>query len=146
MAAYSASKFAVVGFTEALRRELHGSGVRLTAFCPGTVDTEMAAKPLVDENLRKRVNPKTAAETAARIVDAVRKESPEVVYGEVSAFLLRTIRFFPRIADWAVHAIFTRVHPEVRELLPWAAEGHDLRDLLPDRDACLAWLKSEYLQ
>lgn len=40
----------------------------------------------------------------------------------------------------------SEVPPEVRELLPWAAEGHDLRDLLPDRDACLAWLKSEYLQ
>lgn len=38
------------------------------------------------------------------------------------------------------------VPAEVRELLPWAAEGHDLRDLLPDRDACLAWLKSEYLE
>lgn len=35
---------------------------------------------------------------------------------------------------------------EVRELLPWAAEGHDLRDLLPARDACLEWLKAEYVQ
>lgn len=35
---------------------------------------------------------------------------------------------------------------EIRDLLPWAAAGHDLRDLLPARDQCLAWLKTEYVQ
>ena len=33
----------------------------------------------------------------------------------------------------------------VQELLPWAADGHDLRDVLKSRDACLDWLKSEYV-
>ena len=38
-AAYSASKFAVVGFTQSLRMELAGTGVSVSAVNPGPVDT-----------------------------------------------------------------------------------------------------------
>lgn len=36
---YCASKFAVVGFTEALAAEAKPHGVKVTAFCPGGIDT-----------------------------------------------------------------------------------------------------------
>lgn len=36
---YCASKFAVLGFTEALAKELRETGVRVTAICPGQVNT-----------------------------------------------------------------------------------------------------------
>jgi hypothetical protein len=39
---YCASKFAVVGLTEALRVELYGSGIRLSLVMPGVIDTPMA--------------------------------------------------------------------------------------------------------
>ena len=39
--AYSASKFAVVGLTEAVARELGPSGVRVNALCPGAVSGEL---------------------------------------------------------------------------------------------------------
>lgn len=42
LSAYSATKFAVVGFTEALHDELSTSGIKATAICPGLVDTPMA--------------------------------------------------------------------------------------------------------
>jgi len=38
---YSATKFAVVGLTEALRVELYGSGVRVSLVMPGVVDTAL---------------------------------------------------------------------------------------------------------
>jgi NAD(P)-dependent dehydrogenase (short-subunit alcohol dehydrogenase family) len=53
--AYCASKFAVVGFTEALRAELAGTNIGASAFCPGMVksnleewlkDHHLAADPL----------------------------------------------------------------------------------------------------
>lgn len=44
LAHYSASKFAVIGLTQALARELGPYGVRANALCPGTVDTDMGRK------------------------------------------------------------------------------------------------------
>jgi NAD(P)-dependent dehydrogenase (short-subunit alcohol dehydrogenase family) len=38
---YSATKFAVVGFTQAMNRELADAGVKSCALCPGFVDTAM---------------------------------------------------------------------------------------------------------
>jgi short-subunit dehydrogenase len=42
-AAYSASKAAVMRYLEALRVELHGSGVGVTTICPGYIATPMTA-------------------------------------------------------------------------------------------------------
>jgi len=39
---YSATKFGVNGFSDALRRELHGSGIHVSAFCPGYTPTEIS--------------------------------------------------------------------------------------------------------
>jgi NAD(P)-dependent dehydrogenase (short-subunit alcohol dehydrogenase family) len=38
---YSATKFAVVGLSQAAHRELANDGIQVTAFCPGFVDTAM---------------------------------------------------------------------------------------------------------
>jgi len=42
MAAYAASKAYVLALTEALHEELRGSGVKVTALCPGITETSMA--------------------------------------------------------------------------------------------------------
>jgi uncharacterized protein len=39
---YSATRFGVVGFSDALRRELRGTGIRVSIFCPGYTPTELA--------------------------------------------------------------------------------------------------------
>jgi uncharacterized protein len=44
MAVYHASKAYVLSFSEALHRELAGRGVRVTALCPGPVQTEFQAR------------------------------------------------------------------------------------------------------
>ncbi len=41
LAAYSATKFGVVGLTQALHSEHAGDGIQATALCPGFVDTAM---------------------------------------------------------------------------------------------------------
>ena len=41
LAAYSATKFGVVGLSQALHKELAGDGVQVTAICPGFVATPM---------------------------------------------------------------------------------------------------------
>jgi len=44
MAVYYASKAYVLSFTEALHRELSGRGIKVTALCPGPVQTEFQAR------------------------------------------------------------------------------------------------------
>jgi len=44
MAAYAASKAYVLALSEALAEELKGSGVTVTALCPGVTDTDMATE------------------------------------------------------------------------------------------------------
>jgi NAD(P)-dependent dehydrogenase (short-subunit alcohol dehydrogenase family) len=41
LSVYSATKAAVLGFTQAMNRELNSDGVKSVAFCPGFVDTDM---------------------------------------------------------------------------------------------------------
>ncbi len=41
LSVYSATKFAVVGYTQAMNRELGTAGIKSVAFCPGFVDTAM---------------------------------------------------------------------------------------------------------
>jgi short-subunit dehydrogenase len=41
---YSATKFGVIGFSDALRREVRGYGIHVTAFCPGFVATNFSPR------------------------------------------------------------------------------------------------------
>jgi NAD(P)-dependent dehydrogenase (short-subunit alcohol dehydrogenase family) len=41
LAAYSATKFGVVGLSQAMHREFGQEGIQVTALCPGFVDTAM---------------------------------------------------------------------------------------------------------
>ncbi len=70
--AYSASKFAVRGFTEALRHELEDSAVRVAAVHPGGIKTPIAARA----RLAAKADPKTYADRAARFAELART-SPE---------------------------------------------------------------------
>lgn len=59
MALYSASKFALVGFAQALAEDVRSKGVKVFPLCPGPVDTDMTAA--VIDGLVKRGMPKEEA-------------------------------------------------------------------------------------
>ena len=61
---YSASKFAALSLTHAVRRSGWDDGVRATAVCPGMVDTDMIAGIPIAEG-QFTIAPETIAETIA---------------------------------------------------------------------------------
>lgn len=67
--AYCASKFGVVGFTEAFADELHGTGVRVFAVCPGLTNTPMARlSGILAKDREQLVQPRTVARTVLDLV------------------------------------------------------------------------------
>lgn len=73
-ATYSASKFAVVGFSEAIRQEFAPHGIDVSLILPTVVQTELAA----GVPAAKGMNPVTADDVAAAIEKVVRKPRAEM--------------------------------------------------------------------
>lgn len=60
--AYSAAKFGVIGFTEALDAEVRRHGVRVHVVCPGPVETRMRREGFPDEDPATLAQPEDVAE------------------------------------------------------------------------------------
>jgi len=60
--AYSAAKFGVIGFTEALDAEVRSQGIRLHVVCPGPVDTRMRREGFPNEDPATNARPEDVAD------------------------------------------------------------------------------------
>lgn len=93
LAHYSASKFAVVGFTQALAREVAGSGIRANCVCPGFVRTSMQHREVAWEaSLTNRTPERVVADYVAQ-TPLGRLEEPEDV-ARVVVFLASDLARF----------------------------------------------------
>jgi meso-butanediol dehydrogenase / (S,S)-butanediol dehydrogenase / diacetyl reductase len=86
LAHYSASKFAVLGWTQALARELAPLGVRVNAVCPGFVSTAMQEREVGWEAALRGVSPERVIEDYIAQTPLGRLERPEDV-ADVAVFL-----------------------------------------------------------
>ncbi|MBP0001397.1 MAG: SDR family oxidoreductase [Cyanobacteria bacterium SID2] len=68
--AYSASKFALLGFSQALAAEERENGIRVTALCPGAVNTPIWETDTVnaDFDRSKMLTPEIVAESILHVV------------------------------------------------------------------------------
>jgi NAD(P)-dependent dehydrogenase (short-subunit alcohol dehydrogenase family) len=80
---YCASKFAVRGFTEALRHELDGSNIRVSAVYPGGIRTNIARASRVGAGANPSDN-----EVAAASFDKVARTSPEKAADKITRGML----------------------------------------------------------
>ncbi len=79
LAHYSASKFAVVGFTQALAREVAAHGIRVNCVCPGLVRTGMQEREVAWEAGLRALSPKAVLEEYVAMTPLGRLEEPEDV-------------------------------------------------------------------
>ena len=114
--AYSASKFAVRGFSEALRHELQGTNVGVTVVHPGGVATAIADRARQPSGISKaeveqqreaarrllRLSPTRAAETIMR---GMERKQARVLVGSDAWLIAWLVRLAP-VAYWQLLAPF----------------------------------------
>jgi short-subunit dehydrogenase len=108
--AYCASKFAVRGFTEALRHELEGTNIAVSVVHPGGVKTNIVNSARIgsgvtlteveiqklkkfENKLLARTSPDRAAEI---IVNGIKSRQSRIIVGPDAAIISRIVRLFPR--------------------------------------------------
>ena len=116
LVAYSATKFAVLGLSEALREELRPHRIGVTAICPGIINTPItrnarargeADDPQVRDRLvslyeRRNYGPERVARNLLKAVERNRSVAPIAP----EAWLAYAIkRISPRLAGWAARRI-----------------------------------------
>jgi meso-butanediol dehydrogenase / (S,S)-butanediol dehydrogenase / diacetyl reductase len=79
LAHYAASKFAVVGFTQSLAREVAPHGIRVNCICPGFVRTSMQDREVVWEAKLRGMSPAAVREEYVALTPLGRLEEPEDV-------------------------------------------------------------------
>jgi len=98
---YSASKFAVQGFSEALRAELARDGIDVLVISPGLTQTNFSQNMLEQkarmpmDHMRGMTSDQVAA-AAIRAVESGRRETTLTFQGKLMVFVSR---FLPRLAD-----------------------------------------------
>ena len=93
LAHYSASKFAVLGWTQALARELAPSGIRVNAVCPGFVKTGMQAREIEWESRLRNVSAQQVVADYVAQTPLGRLEEPEDVADVVLFLCSHNARF-----------------------------------------------------
>lgn len=109
---YSAAKFGVRGFTDALRREVQPFGIHVSGIYPGPAKTEFGrhtgSHPMKKSVLRKYFPSMTSEYVARRVVQLARRPRRAVVipwYFNIALFADRTM---PWLVDWIVIQFLTR--------------------------------------
>ena len=113
---YSASKFGVRGFTEALRREVGIFGVHVSGIYPGAVNTEFKQHAEIDRKTgrttpaRLRLEPQDVAQA---VLSMVKRPRIQLIIPWQMRFAVWMNVLFPGIVDWLVESRFTRLERDI---------------------------------
>jgi short-subunit dehydrogenase len=112
MAVYHATKAYVLSFSEALHRELGSQGVRVTALCPGPVETEFMARAGIPENYFPHFLSRSAGRVAQEGYDGLMRGKRVVIPGSNNKLAAFFARLLPRrLVLWLVRVV---AHPDLK--------------------------------
>lgn len=119
-ATYAATKHGVYGYLKAVREELRGSGIEISAVMPGVVDTELAAGTAA--GAAKLLTPADVAKAVVRTINAPRFEVA------VPAFiwpLSRLVNLLPPMARDLMHRLM--VPNQIKKADSAVRQGYESR-------------------
>jgi len=97
--AYSTSKFAMRGFSQALRRELADTGVNVTYIAPRAVKTPINSSAVYEMAQVIKMNMDEPAHVASKIVEAVGNQKKECYIGFPESLFARINSILPGMVD-----------------------------------------------
>ena len=115
MAAYYASKAYILSFSKGLAREVKGTGVSVTALCPGPTKSSFEERSGADRTILYKFLPKMTAAAVARAgYKGMIRQSTVVIPGLLSKIVAFAGELPPR-----------RIAVEVNRILLWEASSKD---------------------
>lgn len=110
MAVYYATKAYVISFSEAIANELHGSGVTVTCFCPGTTHTGFARRAAIEQSRLFSIGAMSAKRVASDGYRALLKGRTLAISGVHNWLVAESSRFAPRkmvtsVSRWVAERI-----------------------------------------
>jgi 3-oxoacyl-[acyl-carrier protein] reductase len=98
MSTYSATKFAILGFTQALRGELASHNVQVMSLLPTLTDTDMVR----DMSLFRWMVPMSPQRVAQALMRGIDRDKHEIIIGWQSHLAVWGSYLFPRLVEWVV--------------------------------------------
>jgi short-subunit dehydrogenase len=97
MAVYCATKAYVLSFSEAIANELKGTGVTVTALCPGATESGFQKGAVLEKSKFVKGKKLASAESVAGFgYKALMKGKPVAIHGIQNWILANSVRFTPR--------------------------------------------------
>ncbi len=111
---YSASKFAIIGFSEALRSELKPYGIIVSVLCPPDTDTpglreENKTKPEETKAISATAKLKQPEEVARALLDGMRSEKMYIIPGFDGRMVFLLKRLFPGLVEFVIDRTIKKV-------------------------------------
>jgi len=110
-AVYAASKFAVRGFTDALRREVGIHGVKVSGIYPGGVETAWGEIAGINRSTNIATPPfmmLSPEDVGRAVLKLARRPRRSLVIPGVLRFAIWFDRFAPGLVDWLIERMFVR--------------------------------------
>jgi len=102
--AYSASKFGLRGFSEALRRELHDTNIRVMYVAPRAVKTALNTGRIMRMGKATKMNMDSPEKVIEKTLRAIDNDRKEVYIGFPESLFVQINVRFPRLVDKALAA------------------------------------------
>ena len=112
--AYGASKFAVVGMSQALRNELKPDGIRVKVLCPPDTNTpQLAEEKLTMPEETKKINGNAGCKEPGEIAAALMRSLKNSRFVILPGFMSKVTWLLYRWMPWLVHLI---IDSDVRQV------------------------------
>lgn len=115
--AYSASKFGLRGFSQALRRELYDTNIKVTYIAPRAVKTAINSDKVIQ--MAEEINMKMDEPNliASKIINAIKKQKKEHYIGIAESFFTKVNSIAPSLVDRAIikQSVVSKKYAKVSE-------------------------------